>query len=102
MDKHEIYRECIADIEFITSLFDGGRCRDVRLARERLKNLKAKWNALVRRFKGTEIEGVIEQALTRLPSASTRPDSWHSYLYDAEGDFTFHLTHRKEVHGQES
>jgi hypothetical protein len=94
MDRDEIYRHCIEDINAIKSLFEEGRCRDVPLARERLMNLKGKWGDLVHRFKGTEVERVIQEAATRLPKASTRPNqAWLSHLYDTEGDFTFHLSH---------
>jgi hypothetical protein len=95
MDRDQIFRDCIADIEDIKSLFDAGRCRDIQLARQRLTDLKAKWNVLVRRFKGTEIERIVEEAATRLPKANTRPgEAWLHDLYDAQGDFTFHLSHR--------
>ena len=95
MDKDEIYRDCIADIKAIKNLFDEGRCGDVQLARQRLMDLKAKWGDLEHRFKGTEVERVVQEAATRLPKANTRPDqSWLSHFYDTEGDFTFHLSNR--------
>lgn len=93
MDREEIYRDCLADIESFKSLFDGSRCRDVQLARQELKDLKFKWNDLVRRLKGTEAEGVVQEALMRLPNAKTRPDCWLSQLYEAGIDFWFRLGH---------
>ena len=95
MDPDHVYRDCIADIEGITSLFDGAECRDIQLARERLRHLKARWHDLILRFKGTEIDNVVEEAATRLPNANTRPcESWLQRLCDAEGDFNFRLNNR--------
>ena len=100
MDRDEIYRDCIADIKAIKSLFEERRWRDVPLARQRLMNLKGKWGELVRRFKGTEVERVIQEAATRLPKANTQPDqAWLCHLYDTEGDFTFHLNQRDGTPG---
>jgi hypothetical protein len=94
MEPDELYRKCIVDIESITSLFDGGYCRQVQLARQRLKELKAKWTELERQYKGTAVEGVIQEAATRLPNANAHPDErWLSHLYDTKGDFTLRLNH---------
>jgi hypothetical protein len=94
MEPDEIYRECIVDIESITSLFDGGHCRQVQLARQRLKGLKAKWAELERQYKGTAVEGVIQDAAPPLPNANTRPEGWVANLYETKCSFTLRLSHQ--------
>jgi hypothetical protein len=90
MEPHEIYQDCIADIESVKSLFERGHCRDFQLARQRLKDLKAKWTELLHQYKGTEVEGKVNEALGHLPNANTRPDErWSSQLFEARTDFRF-------------
>lgn len=90
-DQTAIYEACRADIALIEETFTDGRCKDPALARSRLIGAKEKWRELIRQNKGTEIEAVVSQALTRLPNANHRPDRWRPYLYDAADDFGFRL-----------
>lgn len=92
---YQLYTECIADIAGIRDLLKSGRRLD---AQRRLKDVKAKWKEHIHQNKGTEIERGIEEALCRLPKASSRPDGrWLGDLADAEGDFTFHLDYQRKT-----
>jgi hypothetical protein len=94
MDKIEIFKSCIADIERIEQITEGARCENVPLAKQLLTQMKERWQALIREHKKSpDIANVVFEAATRLPNASHRPETWGSYLYDAKGDFTFRLYH---------
>ena len=89
MDAMKIYSECAADLEAISAL---AVTPDHARARQALAELKSKWDILIKQYKGTDVEQVLFQAKTRLPNGNTKPDSWHDRLYDAKGDFLFHIS----------
>jgi hypothetical protein len=60
-------------------------------AREALIDIKRRWEEICKEMAGTMFADIIAEAMTRLPKANTKPARWHSYLYDAEGDFAFHI-----------
>jgi hypothetical protein len=95
VDCKAVYRECLADVEGIYSLFQNDRCTNIPLARERLAELKANWKERIRQSKGTDVEGVVTEALSCIVvKSNSRPDGhWTSDLYSARFDLTFHLEH---------
>lgn len=90
-----VYQECLADIEGIYGLFENDKCTNIPLARERMAELKTKWKERIRQGKGTDVEGVVNEALSRIMvKSNSRPDShWTSDLYSARFDLNFHLDH---------
>jgi|ERR1017187_9720392 hypothetical protein len=95
IERDETYRDCLADVQSIKNCFDGNHCRDPQLAKQQLMDLKAKWEGLIQKHKGTMLGDRVSEAFTRLPNASTKPDGkWLSHLYDTGGDFRFSLGHQ--------
>ncbi len=93
IDCKAVYRECLADIEGIYSLFQNDRCTNVPLARERIAELKAKRKERIKQGKGTDVESVVSEALSRIyVKLNSKPDyHWTNDLYSARFDFNFHL-----------
>lgn len=92
----EVYESCIADVDGIHALFDDrGRCPAAKAleAQERMAALKARWKALIREWRDTEVASVVGEALCRIyVKSNSRPsEKWSSDLYDARGSLSFYV-----------
>lgn len=55
--------------------------------------MKAKWIFWLTSNRGTEVEKLLEEAITRLPRANTAPYTWPEQLQETRGHFMFALQH---------
>ena len=63
------------------------------LARNKMSNLKGRWGNVIKEFKGSEVELVVREALSRIRVKSNSiPDwKWTNDLYSARIDLEFYL-----------